>query len=192
MDKEIHREWRLLTEIERDAGVTQRSLSKELGIALGLTNACIKRMVKKGYIKVANMDRNRFQYLLTPQGFAEKARLTYQYMQHSIEFYKETRARVRECLQSVSQQGLHNLVFYGAGDVAEIAYITLNEVDCYLSGVVDDAKAGGNFFGHPILHPDRLNELDYDVVVVTSFRSALKILDRLSVLGIDKERSVIF
>jgi len=85
-----------------------------------------------------------------------------------------------------------NLVFYGAGDVAEIAYITLHEVNCSLTGVVDDAKAGESFFGHPILHPSQLDELDFDVVVVTSFRSAPKILERLSILGIDKEQVSIF
>lgn len=192
MDKDIYRAWRLLAEIERDAEVTQRSLSKKLGIALGLTNACLKRLVKKGYVKVANMDRNRIHYLLTPQGIAEKARLTYEYLQYTIEFYKETRARVRDGLQGLQLQGKSNLVFYGAEDVAEIAYITLNEVDCFLAGVVDDSKVGESFFGHPILHPSQLDELDFDVVVVTSFKSAPKILERLTILGMDQERIYIF
>ena len=149
-------------------------------------------MVKKGYVKVANMDRNRIHYLLTPQGVAEKARLTYQYLQYTIEFYKDTRARVREGLQILYHQGCQNLVFYGAGEVAEIAYITLHEVDCSLAGVVDDAKAGESFFGHPILHPSQLDEFEFDAVVVTSFKSASKILERLSVLGVDQERICIF
>jgi len=113
MDKEVYRTWRLLAEIENDAGVTQRSLSTKLGIALGLTNACLKKMVKKGYVKVANMDRNRIHYLLTPRGVAEKASLTYEYLQYAVEFYRETRARVRDGLQSLRLQSKSNLVFYG-------------------------------------------------------------------------------
>ena len=51
MDVEEHRDLKLLEAVHEDSRVTQRSLSSKLGIALGLTNIYLKRLVRKGYIK---------------------------------------------------------------------------------------------------------------------------------------------
>ncbi|HEY4719752.1 MAG TPA: winged helix-turn-helix transcriptional regulator, partial [Candidatus Methylomirabilis sp.] len=79
MDSQEKRELEMLTEIAEDQGVTQRALAKKLGIALGLTNLYIKRLARKGYIKIVNVKRSRLKYLLTPRGFTEKAQLAYQF-----------------------------------------------------------------------------------------------------------------
>ena len=77
MDLEAQRDLAILNEIEGGAEVTQRGLAGKLGIALGLTNLYLKRLARKGYIKVTTIPRNRVKYLVTPKGFAEKTRLTY-------------------------------------------------------------------------------------------------------------------
>ena len=66
----------VLTSIERDSTITQRKLANELGIALGLANAYLRRCVRKGLIKMSQVPLNRYAYYLTPQGFSEKSRLT--------------------------------------------------------------------------------------------------------------------
>src|SRR5207253_7334046 len=76
----------LLTSIERDSGVTQRKLAGDLGIALGLANAYLRRCVRKGLVKVSQVPLNRYAYYLTPQGFAEKSRLTAEYLATSFNF----------------------------------------------------------------------------------------------------------
>ena len=82
MDLEAHRDLQLLEAVEQDARVTQRTLANKLGIALGLTNLYLKRLVRKGYIKCVNVQSNRITYLITPSGIVEKARLTYEFMPH--------------------------------------------------------------------------------------------------------------
>ena len=90
---------KLLEAVEEDSRVTQRSLASKLGIALGLTNIYLKRLVRKGYIKCVNVQSNRISYLITPRGIAEKVRLTYEFMDYSLHLYGEVRQHLREVLQ---------------------------------------------------------------------------------------------
>ena len=101
MDLQGQRDLVLLSELDRDGGATQRTLAGKLGVALGLTNLYVKRLARKGYIKLTTIPRNRIRYLLTPQGFAEKSRLTYQYMQYSLSHYREMRGRLKDMLAAL-------------------------------------------------------------------------------------------
>ena len=74
----LHRELHLLEALHGDQRITQRRLSTKLGIALGLTNLYLKRLVRKGYVKCVTVPHNRMRYLVTPRGIAEKTRLTYE------------------------------------------------------------------------------------------------------------------
>ena len=96
MDVEAHRDLRLLEAVHKDSRVTQRGLASKLGIALGLANIYLKRMVHKGFIKVVNVQPNRISYLVTPRGIAEKARLTYEFMDYSLHLYGEVRQHLRD------------------------------------------------------------------------------------------------
>ena len=81
----------VLTSIERDSTITQRKLAGELGIALGLANAYLRRCVRKGLVKMSQVPLNRYAYYLTPQGFAEKSRLTAEYLTVSLDFFRRAR-----------------------------------------------------------------------------------------------------
>ncbi len=183
---------RILTRIEAEDKISQRSLAKELGIALGLTNLLIRRIVKKGWVKVINVKPNRVRYLITPTGIVEKARITRSYLDNTLRLYTETRDRVRERLVALSNEwpadadglnGEKRIVFYGGGDVAEIGYICLQGTDLHLVGVVDDRRTEP-FFGIPVNSPDcvrasGLNGKQFDRLVVMSFRQADRIRARL-------------
>lgn len=188
MEKETRRTLKLLNEIEKDQNISQRILSGRMNIALGLTNACIKRCVKKGYIKITTIPKNRIKYLITPRGFAEKARLTYEYLEYTIHFYKEARARIRDSFHLLAESGTQKIIFYGAGEVAEISYISLQETNLTLAGVLDDFKYDRKFFGFTIMKREKLNDLSYDKVVVTSFNSSEDIYKSLLNDNINKEK----
>ncbi len=178
------RDLQLLSEIETSEVVTQRGLSKRLGIALGLTNLYLKRLVKKGYVKVVNIQKNRIRYLITPQGIAEKSRLTYEYLQYSLQLYNQARGVLRARLGSLAAQGRKRMVFYGVGEAAELAYLCVREMDLDLVGVVDAEKAGRRFFDHTVLDPKVLPQLEYDCVVVTSFDDGKGLRQQLESMGI--------
>src|SRR5262245_64470098 len=111
----------VLDVVERDPSVTQRSVARELGIALGLANAYLKRCVRKGLIKVSQVPRRRYAYYLTPQGFAEKSRLTAEYLAHSFAFFRRARAQCGELFATAAAAGQHRLALIGTGELAEVA-----------------------------------------------------------------------
>src|SRR5436190_22361295 len=74
-----------------DGAQSQRRIAEELGIALGLVNAYLKRCVKKGFVKVSQAPARRYAYYLTPNGFAEKSRLTVQYLSDSFAFFRQAK-----------------------------------------------------------------------------------------------------
>ncbi len=169
MRPDQQRDLQLLSEIETSELVTQRGLSKRLGIALGLTNLYLKRLIKKGYVKVVNIQKNRLRYLITPQGIAEKSRLTYEYMQYSLQLYRQARIVLRGRFRALAAQGRKRIVFYGVGEAAELAYLCAREMDLDLVGVVDAEHAGRRFLDHTVLDPVVLPGMEYDCVVITRF-----------------------
>jgi hypothetical protein len=176
----------ILTEIAAGEVRSQRSLSSKLGIALGLTNLLIRRLVRKGCVRVIQIRPNRVRYLLTPAGIAEKARISQLYLQHSLRFYADARARVHERLTALAAvsppvaddalpaAGERRIVFFGTGEVAEIAYICLQQTDAKLVAVVgDDSRRTARFFGVPVFSSEELSNglvgtVAFDFLLVTA------------------------
>jgi DNA-binding MarR family transcriptional regulator len=172
-DRHLDRDLRLLTAIEEGTPLTQRALAERLGVALGLANLCLKRLARKGYIKVVHFNerpaaRKRLRYLLTPKGLAEKSRLTYEHMVYSLALYRRTRQTLRESLSSLRGGGMKRLALYGTGEAAELAYLTLKE--CGLEPVgVYTARPDGQFLGFPVLSVAELDISSIDGVVLATF-----------------------
>lgn len=166
-------------ELEASATLSQRNLSRRLGMALGMTNLLLRRVIEKGWIKTVKVRPNRMKYFVTPAGLAVKARLTREYLQGTLQFYAEARGRVSSCFADLSveleRRGVprKRVVFYGAGELAEIGYVTLQETDLELAGVID-VERSRPFFGLPVRRPDELpalmaGDFEFDQVVVMSF-----------------------
>jgi DNA-binding MarR family transcriptional regulator len=167
---------------------SQRDLARELNISLGLVNSFIKRLVKKGYFKIKHIPKNRIRYILTPQGAAEKTRLTYLYIQHSYQFYKSARQKLRNLFNELASEGQKRIVFYGAGDLAEIAYISLQETSIELAAIVDDQKIGKKFIGHIIESPEKLNDQRFDNILITAVNSRELLIEKLLDFGIPLDK----
>ena len=165
MNLQGQRDLILLTELERDGAVTQRSLATKLGVALGLTNLYLKRLARKGYVKVTTIPSHRIRYLLTPQGISEKSRLTYLYLQYSLSHYRDMRARLRNLLSRVAAAGGRRIVIFGTSEFAEMAYLSLREMDLELVGFVNDGITG-TFLSYPVSHPSVLNAWEFDAVLL--------------------------
>jgi len=179
---------RILEEIEKDNSQSQRELSRKLNISLGLVNSFVKRLAQKGYFKITTIPKNRVKYILTPQGFAEKSRLTYEFIQYSFDFYKRAREKLMGLLNTLQNDGVEHVVFYGASNLAEIAYVSLKETNLGLAGIVDDFKSGEKFLGMTISHPSTLTGLEYDKIIVTSIGSKDDMYKNLVKLDIPKDK----
>ena len=137
----------VLTAVEGNSAVSQRALARELGIALGLVNAYLKRCVRKGHIKVKQIPPNRYAYYITPKGFGEKSRLTVEYLSCSLSFFRDARRQCAECLDEGARRGWRRMALIGAGELAEIAALCAREAGPRLVAVVD--AEGGRVAGLP-------------------------------------------
>ena len=175
--------FRILDEVSKNGEVTQRGLSRRLGVALGLTNLYVKRLGKNGLIKVVNLKANRLRYELTPSGIAQKTTMAFQYIQDSYVFYREARKSLTKTFDGLKTEGARSVVLYGTGDLAEIALLSLQEAKLDVAGVVSARHAGQALCGRPVRSPASLASMMYDrIVVVDRERNeAMKVLGELGV-----------
>jgi DNA-binding MarR family transcriptional regulator len=164
------RDLRLLEELERNPIISQRELSHKFGIALGVTNACIKRMVRKGWVRIRGFDHRRIGYYLTPKGFVEKSRLTFHLVSGIVQHYSELKQVIAERLLEIQRDGKKRVVFYGVSDEMEVAYITLQGVNLKLVGIVEDEEKlkPQIIFGYELEPVSRVQELKPDCILITS------------------------
>ncbi len=186
MNFEAHRDLKMLEAVQQDSRVTQRGLASQLGIALGLANIYLKRMISKGFIKCVNIQPNRISYLITPRGIAEKARLTYEFMDYSLHLYGEVRQHLRAVLIDCADAG-QRVAISGRGEAAELAYLSLKE-----SGLepvaVFDIEGGQEFLGMPVRPISQHNQVEYDLIIVATLdRSGQQMIDLLEA-GVPREK----
>jgi DNA-binding MarR family transcriptional regulator len=177
----------VLSAIEVDDRATQRAISQELGIALGLTNAYLKRCVRKGFVKVRQIPANRYTYYLTPEGFAEKSRLTAEYLSISFNFFRSSREQCAGLFEVCERRRWTRVALAGYGDLAEIATLCRREdSEVEIIGIINTTQRQNaenpvpeRFAGLPVV--DRLTDLArVHAVIVTDIVNAQRVFDTLS------------
>jgi DNA-binding MarR family transcriptional regulator len=162
----------LLTSLETDGSRSQRHLAAELGIALGLVNAYLKRCVKKGLVKVHDAPARRYAYYLTPQGFAEKSRLTVQYLSHSFSFFRLAKGDCARVFDGAKAAGFNRVVLAGKSDLAEIAILCAVDAGVSIAAVVDPGAEASKFIGVDVVQSYGDVTQPFDAVVVTDLARA--------------------
>lgn len=160
---------RLLDAVAATDGKGQRSLAREAGVSLGLANAYLRRCMRKGWIKVRQVPARRYLYYLTPHGFAEKARLTAEYLTSSLDLFRQARQQCDRLLDAAEAAGVRRVVLLGAGDLAEIATLSAHDRAIQIVAVVDAASNQGRVAGVPVLRS--LAEAGpFDAALITDIR----------------------
>jgi len=119
------RELKIIDEISRDKNLTQRKISEGVGLSLGMTNLILKRLASKGYIKVKGLDKRKVQYILTPEGFAEKAKRSYRYLLKTIHSLKEMKKKIQQLILIEYEKGETHFIISGDGELADIVELSL-------------------------------------------------------------------
>ena len=187
MDVQGQRDLLLLSELNRDGGATQRALATKLGVALGLTNLYLKRLARKGHIKITTIPRNRIRYLLTPQGFTEKSRLTYLYMQYSLSYYRDMRTRLKEMMATFDGTHGRRVVIYGTTELAELAYLSLREMNIDCVGFIDGSSRE-SFLSCPVSSLDTIGQWQFDRVLIADLDHAADSEEQLVQSGVPREK----
>ena len=174
----------LLTIVEEDSNITQRSLALELGIALGLANTYLRRCVDKGLVKIKQVPRNRYSYYLTPQGFTEKTRITAEYFKSSFLLFRKARREFENILIECDRRGKKEVILSDISDIAEVAILASLGLNSNIIGVL--GNRGGYFSGLEILKEDAL-KINFDLIIITSLQDSMTRYDSLrSLYGKEK------
>jgi DNA-binding MarR family transcriptional regulator len=180
--------FQLLSEVADEQPVSQRELAKRLGIALGLVNSYLKNFVAKGFIRIKNYPQNRYAYLLTPNGMAEKARLAYQHVNYFTSLYTVTRQDYLTLFRQLEEAGVKEVIFCGVDEVAEVAYLSLQESGLDLVAVIDNERSGEVFFGVPIVSLAEGVRVVRVPVVISSLKRKDELTQALRALGVSMGR----
>ena len=163
-----YKELRALEEIDQNPELTQRQLSRKMGVALGVGNLLLKNLAKKGYIKVTHLSWKRWIYVVTPKGMTRKLNLTLAYIESFLGHYRRVRKILKENLNSLTLNKESRVAIIGTGELAELAYLALldigvEEIDMY--GDEDDKPI---FLGMDVKYVNNMEVSEYSKIVVTS------------------------
>lgn len=178
----------ILQVIENQRDVTQRHLADRLDVALGLANSYLKRCVHKGLVKIHQAPANRYFYYLTPKGFAEKSRLTTEYLSSSFNFYRDASASCSEVFKRCNEQGYYKVLLCGLSELAEIASLRAKEQNIDIVGIIDVTSTKKEYLGLPVWPSFDLLS-DFDACVVTELKEPLKLIDYMES---QVDRNIIF
>jgi DNA-binding MarR family transcriptional regulator len=177
----------LLDAVEQERALSQRHLASELGIALGLVNGYLKRCIKKGLVKVRHTPARRYAYFLTPQGFAEKSRLTVEYLSYSFGFFRQAKNDCLELFRAAKASGIKTVLLVGQSELAEIAALCALEQAVRIVGVVQAGATSDRFIGLPVFADfDAVGEPFDSVLIADVMRARATCEDAIARFGIER------
>ena len=180
------RSFLLMSELEDGEPISQREIAGRLNIALGLVNSYLKTLVQKGFVTVKAMPRNRYAYLLTPKGFAEKSRLAFQHLSNFHKLYQATRQESLSLFRGLQEKGVKQVAFCGLDDLTEIAYLSLRETQLDLVKIMDQ-KPEGHFLDYIVVPLEQgVKELECPIII-TSLKSTETLKGALLKLGVNEK-----
>jgi predicted transcriptional regulator len=169
----------ILSVMDSDKKVTQRTLAQDLNIALGMTNLYIKRCIEKGLLKINQIPSKRYKYYITKKGFTEKARLTQEYLKASFNLYREATEELRNIFKALDKEKKYNIVLSNISEISDIAMLASLDFKLKIIAVIDDNRTEKFYKNIPIIA--NISECKkYDLVILTSLLNAENRFNELS------------
>jgi predicted transcriptional regulator len=178
MDRHDYHTLQILDHVENTPLVTNRKVASKLDVSVKLAHALLRQLVQKGMLSIQKRHSRRWDYFLTPKGIAEKARLTYQFMSFTMQFYRAARRRSSEVLAQARKSGVTRVAFLGASELAEIAYLGVQEQKLQLVDVFDEERAGQEFMGVKTRPVAEMSGSAAEKILVTAFDRTMPMGER--------------
>jgi len=160
-------EHKVIEELSRRRDLTQRELSARTKLSLGAVNLILKRLAKRGLLKTRGLNPRKVKYLITPKGFSEKTKKSYNYILKTVDLVKQVKEEIAKIVQEEYNNGQKKFVILGDDDLADIIELALKG---FAYQRVADVEA--------IKDKNALILLSHDQPGVNGFRS-LNLADRL-------------
>ena len=171
----LYKEYMILDMIEKNSNITQREISKDIGIAVSMVNDYLNEYEKKEFISRKRYSPKRVEYFVTKKGIERRKVLNIQYLKSSHSIYLSAKDNISKFLQQIIVKGFKKVLLYGAGEVAEIMLQVINENDTLplkVLAVIDDDPSKGNhtLANNLIIKKEDIGNYDHDGVLVSSYK----------------------
>ena len=188
-----YRELQVLNEVEECPDLSQRELSRRVGVALGLTNLMIRDLTRKGYIRATRANWKRWFYTLTPDGISRKIRLTLSYIHRVLNDYGNVRLLLNEHLEILHLNEESRVAILGTSEFAALVYLGLKEIGIEEIDVFSEgSQEKPRFLGMPVQDMSTLNYDQYERVLLASLEHKTAGEAELQRAGADPDKLVVF
>lgn len=163
-------DYNILKTIEGDSSVTQRALSSQMQINVASVNFALKRLIKKGFIRMVGVNPRRIKYFVTPEGVREKTQLAYRFFGRNLHFYKEVRGDIEARIAEAANMTSTSVAIYGIGELSEIAYMAVSAMNVNFIGFFHDSSktTTEEIFGHQVQKLENLKEMKPCLLLLTN------------------------
>lgn len=166
---EAYRNLKALEAIEANPNISQRELARSMGVALGMANACVRTLVRKGLVKIRGESNRSITYHLTKEGSVQKARLAMEWTGNTIDFYVQARSTLSTLLHALAARGVSRVGVYGADEAAELVVMLAPHAGIEVVSVVESStgrRIADTILGHPVAAVEALSPDPVDAVLV--------------------------
>lgn len=192
-----YKEFIILDAVESKSKITQRELADLSGSSVSMINQYLENFEKEGFVNKKYLSIKNVEYLITSKGIERKRLLNIMYLIEIQKSYKEAKVETTSFLKSITKKGFRNIIFYGAGEVAEIFLQTLNDdhsIPINVVGVIDDNtnKQGNEIVNKLISSIDIINNVEHDAIMIASYNNYKIMYDKLIEIKYPKNKIVYF
>lgn len=178
------KEYLILDMIEKNPNITQRAICKEIGIAVSMVNDYLEEYEKNGYVKREHHTTKTVDYIITKSGSERKKFLNIGYLKSSQQLYNSAKENIEQFLKQISEKGFHNILLYGAGEVAEILLSTIktnHEANVHAVAIIDDDpnKQEQKIVSTNIISINEIANFEHDGILISSYTNREIIKERI-------------
>lgn len=193
----LYRKFLILDSIDKNKDITQRELSKEVGVAVSMINSYLNEYEKEGLIKKNYQSTKTVYYYLTKKGIEKKKVLNIGYLNSSLAVYNKAKKNIIDFLNQIIIKGYKNILLYGAGEVAEILLQTIAlshdfplNVICVIDDDVD--KHEKTIVSKKIIPVEAIEGIEHDGILISSYTNNKIIIDKLKAKNYDSKKIIQF
>lgn len=193
----LYKEFMILDLIEKDANITQREISKTIGVAVSMINSYLDSYEKNGLIRRKKHSTKTVEYFVTKKGMERRKLLNIWYLKSSHEVYLSAKDNIIKFLNQIINKGFKKILLYGAGEVAEIMLQVMNDdnnIPLEVLAVVDDdaSKQNDTILNKPVISSDHIKSFDHDGILVSSYKHHDAINSKLGLINYNKNNIINF
>ncbi len=193
----LYKEYMILDMIEKNPNVTQREMSRPIGIAVSMVNAYLDKFEKDNLIKRKKHSSKIVEYYVTKYGSERKKLLSIAYLNATQQLYNSAKEYIESYLIQLENKGFKNILLYGAGEVCEILLNAIRSsklVNIKAQAIVDDniEKVGNKIGSTSIISRDSIVCFDHDGILISSYTNNESIYNKLIQAGYPKDKIIKF